>query len=111
MNVYDININNTKVGTLSIDYKLDYDISFNCTVESENSNYYLINYQHLGDFDFYAIYKEVLKNGMENYYLFDSNFKDNCSVPESILINEINIEYRDYLIHRDEVYRYYMGKE
>lgn len=110
MATYNLNINNTKIGTMLIDYKLDYDIFFDCMAEGNGSVYYLINFQHMDDFDFFAIYKEVSRNGKPNYYLFDSEIKDICGPPEAILINDRSLDFSRYISFRQEIVNSYKEK-
>ena len=97
---YPMEINGNCVGVFEANTFRDYNIDFKTIVKGDKSNIYLIAFNHLDDYDFYAIYKEVHDYGLDNYYLIDSDMEEIACVPDIYDITKYEHLIDDYSKNR-----------
>lgn len=97
---YPMEVNGNCIGVFEANEYMDYEIDFKTIIKGNDSDIYLINFNHLGDFDFFAIYEEVTKKGLNNYYLIDSDMEEIACVPDIYEITKYNHLIGDYLKNR-----------
>lgn len=96
-------INGECIGNFECNFYMDYDIDFKTLVKGVKSRFYLINFNHLEDFNFFAIYKEVNLDGEERYYLIDSDFEEIACVPKIYEITKYEELIEDYAKNREAI--------
>ena len=97
---YPMEINGNCIGIFEANGFMDYNIDFKTITKGDTSNFYLMDFKHIDDFDFYAIYQEVYNYGLTNYYLIDSDIEEIACVPDIYEINKYRHLLGDYFKNR-----------
>lgn len=100
-NKHEMIINGECIGYFHSTFYMDYYIDFKTLVRGDKTTLCLINFNHLEDFNFYAIYKEINLEGDEKYYLIDSDFEEFACVPAIYEITKYEDLIEDYIKNRE----------